>query len=459
MKKSYSIAVLQRKRSNRLLVAVLTALCAVSASALFAQDAQRLGERSIMGTARYVGMSGAMTAVGGDPSAALDNPAGLGLYRHHEVMLTLDDAIDYTFQRGTSLRGKTNLFMAPQASIVIHIPTNAVDGVGVQANNFLFSYHRVQSYNRLYDVQGLEGIPSLGELFASTGVEINIPYCQERVNVSNGLKLREWGYVNNYTFDWAMNIAHKWYVGLGLRIHSFSFNAEAEYDETFDRYNAQEQVWYNNNWTSLLFNGAGVSMAAGLICRPLSWMRLGFGLETPSVGKIRRSTNGDLQARMDSVRNNTWITDKELDFHQPLHLSASVAFQVNYYAMIALQYDYRHQSDALDNHGFRMGLEVIPVPGLYINAGYAFESAFSRSNNVVHVDPTQHRLDAYFQRLRWSQYVSGGLGYRGKYFVVQAAYQYRWQRVHLYAHENAVDNPYDLNTAAHRIVFTFGWRR
>ena len=134
----------------------------------FAQDAQRLGERSIMGTARYVGMGGAMTAIGGDPSAALDNPAGLGLYRHHEVMLTLDDAIDNVYQRGTNLGGRTNLFMAPQASIVIHIPTGAVDGVGVQAHNFLFSYHRVQSYNRLYNVQGLEGIPSLGKLFAST---------------------------------------------------------------------------------------------------------------------------------------------------------------------------------------------------------------------------------------------------------------------------------------------------
>ena len=87
----------------------------------YSQDAQRLGERTIMGTARYVGMGGAMTAIGGDPSASLDNPAGLGLYRHHEVMLTLDDAIGINTQRGTNLKGRSNIFMAPQASIVIHI--------------------------------------------------------------------------------------------------------------------------------------------------------------------------------------------------------------------------------------------------------------------------------------------------------------------------------------------------
>ncbi|MBR4499740.1 MAG: hypothetical protein IKP11_04295, partial [Paludibacteraceae bacterium] len=153
-----------------LYILALISLLSGRAGVGYSQDAQRLGERSIMGTARYVGMGGAMTAIGGDPSAALDNPAGLGLYRHHEVMLTLDDAIDNTYQRGTNLGGRTNLFMAPHASIVIHIPTGAVDGVGVQAHNFLFSYHRVQSYNRLYNVRGLEGIPSLGGLFASTGV-------------------------------------------------------------------------------------------------------------------------------------------------------------------------------------------------------------------------------------------------------------------------------------------------
>ena len=50
-------------------------------STLRAQDVQRLSERQIIGTACFVGMGGAMTAIGGDPSAVLDNPAGLGLYR------------------------------------------------------------------------------------------------------------------------------------------------------------------------------------------------------------------------------------------------------------------------------------------------------------------------------------------------------------------------------------------
>ncbi|MBR4432251.1 MAG: hypothetical protein IKS76_03500, partial [Paludibacteraceae bacterium] len=76
------------------LYSVSVAVCILSAlaisPALQAQDYARLGERTIMGTARYVGMSGAMTAIGGDPSAVMDNVAGLGLYQRPEAMLTFD---------------------------------------------------------------------------------------------------------------------------------------------------------------------------------------------------------------------------------------------------------------------------------------------------------------------------------------------------------------------------------
>ena len=65
--------------SVRRTVCVLSALAVFDVGFLFSQDYTRLSERTIIGTARYVGMSGAMTAIGGDPSAVTDNPAELGL--------------------------------------------------------------------------------------------------------------------------------------------------------------------------------------------------------------------------------------------------------------------------------------------------------------------------------------------------------------------------------------------
>lgn len=440
------------------LFAVVLMTIAVSLQG-FSQDYLRLGERTIMGTARYVGMSGAMSAIGGDPSAVLDNPAGLGLYRRPEVMLSFDVMLDRTRQNATGLKGRSNLFMAPHASFVFSFPTANTSGSGIQAHNIMFSYNRVQSYSRLFYASATNS-PSLGNLLASTGVDMKIPYCTERTNAANDILLRESGYVNKYAIDWAMNISNRWYWGIGLRIHSFSFGNDAEYYESFVTTNAANVRYSNLNRTSLLYHGGGVGLATGLIYRPLSWLRLGFAIETPSIGSLRINSSGRLDAQTDSLRT-CYAPDNVAplgDFHMPLHISTSVAFQVSYYALIAFQYDYRKQPGELQNHSLRAGFEVIPVSGLYINGGYAFEGAFSKKFSPVAVDPELIRRDTYSQRLRWSQYASVGLGYRGRYFMIHAAYQFRWQRVNLYAHENVLE-PYDINTNTHRIVLTIGWHR
>ena len=70
---------------------------------LQAQDAQILAQRDLVGTARYVGLAGAMTAVGGDPSAVNVNPAGLGVYRRWDVNLSLFVDVDRVSQVGQTL--------------------------------------------------------------------------------------------------------------------------------------------------------------------------------------------------------------------------------------------------------------------------------------------------------------------------------------------------------------------
>ena len=53
-------------------------------------DVSRMANTDIMGTARYMSMAGSMGALGGDPSAVLDNPAALGIYRSSELSFTLN---------------------------------------------------------------------------------------------------------------------------------------------------------------------------------------------------------------------------------------------------------------------------------------------------------------------------------------------------------------------------------
>lgn len=438
---------------KRLRYIVIVVLCTFSIGT-WSQDYARLGERTIMGTARYIGMGGAMTAIGGDPSAAHDNPAGLGLYRRTEALLTLGGAFDRTVQQGTDPM-KRNLFEFPQASLVVCLPTFGTSGV--QFHNFMFSYRQLHSCRRSMDAGGINGY-SLGALLGDYDVPMDIPYCMNRRNQAHQLYLSESGYVDEFTFDYAMNISDRWYVGAGLNIQSYLLAGDGEYKETFDVYNEEGKAYANINSSKLHLTGTGCSLSLGLICRPLKWLRLGLSMQTPSIGALHTYTSGSFYARTDSMRvsyaPDLSYTDRA--FHMPWHVSSSVAFQVGAYGMASLQYDFYHAKGEHDVHSMRAGIEVIPVMGMYINAGYAYESTFAASQPAA-MYSTFERQDTYTLLPRWNQYASVAVGYRGTYMIVQAAYQYRWQKLDFYAHEAM--EPYMLNADTHRFVVTIGWHR
>ena len=427
---------------------------------LLSQDFTRLSERSIMGTARYVGMSGAMSAIGGDPSSTHDNAAGLGLYRRAEVLLTLGCVHDKAWQVNGKYTDTRTVGMLPQASVVVSIASNNSSDEGVQFNNVMFSYRRLHSYNRtMYGTSDRDR--SLGWMlnnYSCPLADINY-YCADWLNKTNELLLRESGMVNEFSFKWAINISNRWFVGAGLDIQSYSLSSVAEFMETFGYQNPQGKDYSNYDYSTLLFRGAGCSFSAGLIYRPTGWMRLGFGIQSPSVGAYRGYSTGYLRLQTDtlviaSAKDCTW---PEKSFHMPLHTSTSAAFQIGAYALIALQYDYYHARHMDDRHSLRAGVEVIPVMGMYLNAGYAYESTFKNTNKVVPMDQNFNRLDTYFINQKGTQYASFAIGYRGTNMIVQAAYQYRWQRLNLFAHEAAA--PYDLRADTHRIVVTIGWHQ
>jgi hypothetical protein len=70
---------------------ILCAFVMMASVQMFAQtqyDAERLMGTELNGTARFVGMGGAMGALGGDLSVMATNPAGIGIYRSNDIALT-----------------------------------------------------------------------------------------------------------------------------------------------------------------------------------------------------------------------------------------------------------------------------------------------------------------------------------------------------------------------------------
>lgn len=431
---------------------LLVALCALSAT-VAAQDYARMSERTLMGTARYIGMGGAMTAIGGDPSAVLDNPAGLGLYQRMEMLLTGDVQLDRTWQYGTDQKVKQNTGWVAQASLIFCFPRYSSSKV--KANNIMMSYNRLHSFSRKMDAY-YNQCASLGNLINTYSVGMDIPYCSDALNASNELHLRESGYIDEYSFDWSMNIDHQWYVGAGLRIQSYLLASDGDYYETFSSQNAEGKAQDIENESSMILSGSSCNFALGVIYRPTQWLRMGLSVRTPSFGTLRTSSYGTFSALTDSVRYSYApdLNFEDRHFAQPWRASASIALQCGAYGMLAVQYDYAHSKYHDDFHSLRVGLEVVPILGMYLNAGYAYESTFKPTTPVA-MDPSFDRQDTYSVFPRWGQYASCAIGYRGAYCLFQVAYQYHWQGLNLYAHEDA--HPYNMRTETHRITFTLGW--
>lgn len=424
----------------------------------YSQDFDRISERQIMGTARYVGMSGAMMAIGGDPSAVNDNPAGLGVYRRSEIMFSLDYQRDRTRQdKSDSVPSVNNLFMAPQVSFVVAFVDPGKEQ-GIIANNLMISYSRLRSYSREYKLYAGSDC-SLGEMLGSAAIDLGIAYPQSAYNTFSAMSLRESGYVNQYSIDWAMNISHRLYIGAGLRMFSYRYAADVDYYEQFSTHSTDGKPYDLENENSLVMSGFGVGGSFGLIYRPCKWVRLGASVLTPTANTVNCYTSGTMSAQTDSLRYSKApdTYEKWKDYYAPLRASFGAVLQVGYYGMLSLQYDYSHASFTDDLHTLRAGLEVVPVPGLYINAGYCYESTFSKTYSVLGIDSAFDRQDTHTLRPISTQYVSGAIGYRGQLFIAQLAYQYRWQRLQMYAYKTA--QPIDINADTHRIVLTLGWHR
>ena len=354
-------------------IVVLVALLIGMVGVCFAQDYARLSGQGIYGTARYVGFGGAMTAIGGDPSAVHDNPAGLGLYRRFEAMTSLEVNIDKTWQTGTGNNATYTTFRLPQASVVFSLPTPTLGNEGIQFHNLMLSYRRLNSFNRSYLAKGIKGV-SLGALVDSPTIPLNIPFCTDLLNRTNQMKLRESGYVDEFAFDWSMNISNQWYVGVGLGVQSYLLNSSGDYYETFDSINVAGDYYDIENETGLILKGLSCNFSLGIIYRPTKWLRLGLSMHTPSFGVLRTYTSGTFSARTDSVCFSYApnLTSVDRSFRLPWRTSASVAFQCGAYGMLAFQYDFAHGNHRDDVHTLKAGLEVIPVMGLYVNAGYAY---------------------------------------------------------------------------------------
>ena len=457
----------------------------------YCQDVQRFSERHLMGTARYVGMGGAMTAVGGDPSAVMDNPAGLGLYRRNEITLSISETIDRTQQAEGIDTYQSARFAAPNIA-TIWVWGNPNKQRGMIYSNVMLSANRLANFNREIVAKGtgLGMVPSICALtngldetylqnkpwndteigwLSILGYEtylinpqvdslatdvLNQYQWTPAVDFTEGsLSVSEVGYYDQYTLSWAGNISNQWYVGLSVNIPTLSYTKRTSHYET-DRFQSAElKSMYH-------LSGVGVSGTIGLIYRPIQALRVGASFHTPTMMSLSIQTEGDMYSTVEGKKYEALTPASGVvssEMVSPLRTSVSIAGQIGNKGLIAVQYDYAHSSEMEDVHTLRIGAEAQATRGLFLNAGYVYESSFMKNDPVWMLGYNEIRTDMDYRYTQSSQYLSAGVGYRSDAVVAQLAYQYRWQTVHQYASEMQL-LPIEVGTQTHSIVATFAWR-
>ena len=257
---------------KRTWIAACGLMMMAGASAQNAYDAERLLGNELNGTARFIGMGGAMSALGGDISVMGTNPAGIGIYRSNDLSVSFglnNTAAESVFNGTTMKEDRTRASLDQLGLVYTHKIGNATT---LRYVNFGFNYHKSRNFNKLFSMGGaMDGFsqskylademaawgmgvedfdkmmasnspyrdywntyPVLGIMGAMTGV-VDWPMDFEDIVGWDGEYAnyfsKETGGINQFDFNVAFNIEDRFYVGGTIGIYNVDYNRYSSYTE------------------------------------------------------------------------------------------------------------------------------------------------------------------------------------------------------------------------------------
>ena len=337
--------------------AMMTAMVLTGLSALAQETYEnaRLMETDLNGTARYVGMGGAMDALGADLSTISTNPAGIGMFRHSTVNTSFGVVSQ---QGGQSFRNgsKTN-FSFDQIGFVYSFRTNKTSYF-----NFAFNFHKSQNFDYILSAAAaLDGKSSQNGLSFIKGIGAtkdgnstynfdrgygtmwwtsqldNLYYNALIVDknthapywcAANGFQFNRanTGYIGVYDINVSGNINNRVYLGLTVGIHDVHYHGVSEYTESavnIDEKPAGSLTVDDDR----RITGTGFDVKVGAIIRPVedSPFRFGLSVASPTFYTLKTRNQTRLFNRLDnSAFSAPW------DPYNPQYVaSSSYEFKMN----------------------------------------------------------------------------------------------------------------------------------
>lgn len=321
---------------KKIITSIIVAL-PMFAIAQTAVDAYSVSQTDLKGSARYMSMAGAYSALGGDLSSINHNPGGIGVYRSSDVGLTLNLDIQSSEASTNGLSSKVN-----QTKFNVnnfgYVGAFRLDSETLPYLNFGFSYNRPVSYNRRYsgrmdyikqslsnyiaDVTNSGGYTTYDlayfddsdpyldshapwlSIMAYNSYIIN-PQSKDSYGDGNNFtglmngatqgfceyEVIEKGGVDEFSINLGGNVLDMLYWGLGLGVSSMDLSKYTYYGEALNDAtvvnNDNGQLDKNGaasfgleNWLNT--SGNGLNFKFGVIVKPIQELRLGLSIHTPT---------------------------------------------------------------------------------------------------------------------------------------------------------------------------------
>lgn len=371
------------------LSACLLSLFMAHAHAQETYENTKLIDNDLNGTARYVGMGGAMEALGADISVINSNPAGIGLFRRSTGsvsfgLVSQDGASSFKYGN------KTNASF-DQAGFVYSMRDGRRTFI-----NLGFNYHKSKNFDYILNAaSGLNGASqhklsymkalanenNLDKMssgwrgkFAYTSQLDNLYYNTLMMTSSDGFFYNdasryafgraETGYIGEYDFNSSVNVNDRVYLGVTVGIHDVHYTGHSLYNEALVNLNNQTAGDITVN-DERRITGTGYNASFGIIFRPVdaSPFRIGLSVTTPTLYDLKTSnytylinnTKADGGGKLQGdYPNYTTGESYEFKLFTPWKFGVSLGHTVGNYLALGASYEYADYSrlDTRVNDGY-----------------------------------------------------------------------------------------------------------
>lgn len=339
---------------------------AVPMSAQTVYDAAKITNKDLNGTARFVGMGGAMGALGGDISTIGTNPAGIGIYRSNDAMVSFDLSAYGTESNYMGYKMNSDKTRASFDNVGFVLSSKIGNATALRYVNFGFNYHKAKSFYKNMSMNGNLGDYTQTDYMAAqaggirdwsgdiyTDPEVGwlsalgydsylitdliahdgqgsvpsgyVPYIVNGTQVKNldgnlvyrtpeeyggmfwggngNFRSEERGGIDQYDFNISFNINDRVYLGMTIGAYAIDYSKYTFYDEDY----GNGQGYNLQSWNKI--HGSGFDVKFGAIVRPFEYspLRIGLAIHTPTYYNLDYKTNARLES---DVLNDLDITNE-----------------------------------------------------------------------------------------------------------------------------------------------------